>query len=98
MAWKIIWTETSIRDLREILRYIAIDDSGAAERFGNLIIEKIEKIGAFPNSARIVPEKRDEKVREIILSPYRIIFEIDIEKKVLYVVRIWHAARGIPDL
>ena len=98
MAFQIIWTRTAILDLREIVRYIAIDDSKAAERFGNLIIEKIEKTTEFPYSTRVVPEKGDENIREIILIPYRIIIEVDIEKKVFYVVRIWHAARGIPDL
>jgi len=59
------------------VRYIARDDQTIARRFGERIISSVEKITAFPRSGRMVPEQRNDLIREIILSPYRIIFQID---------------------
>ena len=41
----------------------------------------------------MVPEYRVDSLREIIVSPYRIVFEIDDEAGTLTVLRIWHGAR-----
>ncbi|MCC6325880.1 MAG: hypothetical protein DCC43_10860 [Candidatus Brocadia sp.] len=31
-------------------------------------------------------------------NPYRIVYRVKRNKKVIEMVRIWHAARGTPDL
>jgi len=46
----------------------------------------------------MVPEFQNELIREIILSPYRVIYEINDETATLSVLRIWHGARGEPEV
>jgi plasmid stabilization system protein ParE len=65
-----------------------------AERFCRQIIEHAEALIEFPNKGRVVPEKQRESLREIILSPYRIAYEIHAERQVVEIMTIWHAARG----
>ena len=36
--------------------------------------------------------------REIIHRPYRIIYRVREEQKVIEILRVWHAARGIPRI
>ncbi len=98
MAFRVDWTETARLDLQETVRYIAADDSRAARRFGDLIINRIEGIADFPFSARKVPEKNDENLREIILRPYRLVVEIDPNREVIHILRIWHSSRGTPEI
>ncbi len=98
MAYDIVWTETANLDLKELVQYIAIDDSHAALHFGNLVINRIEAIANFPLTGRIVPEEKEENLREVILSTYRLVYEIDQAEQLLYVVRIWHSAKGVLEL
>ncbi len=98
MDYRIVWSESALRDLRDIVQYIARDDPKAAERFGNLIISKVLNLCAFPRIGRIVPEFREDRLREIILTPYRIVYEIDDNYSPLSVLRVWHGARGSMQL
>lgn len=98
MAFQIIWSATASEDLKEIVQYIALDDSSAAARLADRILFHIESASTLPFSNRLVPEKADESIRESILKPYRIIYQVDEAKKAIHVLRIWHAARGMPEL
>ena len=40
------------------------------------MVERTDRIAMMPKSGRIVPEFDDENVREIILTPYWVIYEI----------------------
>jgi plasmid stabilization system protein ParE len=85
-------------DLKELVQYIALDDTGAAAGLAEHIIRRIEMASELPFSNRCVPEKADQSIREAILKPYRIIYEVDANRSAIHVLRIWHAARGIPDI
>ena len=98
MDYAIIWTRSAHNDLRELVRYIAADDPVAAERFGKAVIRRIEGITSFPKLGRMVPEIGNEMIREVILSPYRIVYELDEAAGHIAVVRVWHGARGTPEL
>ncbi len=97
MAFQIIWSQTAAEDLKGIVQYIALDDPTAAAKLANRIIQHIETASALPFSNRAVPEKAEESIREAILRPYRLIYQVDPKREAIHVLRIWHAARGIPD-
>lgn len=94
MDFKIVWSKTAVADLRDLVRYIAEDDRVVAERFGRLIISKMEAAMKFPRMGRMVPEFREDRLREIIVAPCRVVYEIDDELLTLTVLRVWHGARG----
>jgi len=98
MAHQIIWSQTGVDDLRQIVEFIAQDDASAAARLADRILRHIERAAELPFSNRAVPEKAEESIREIILRPYRIVYLADDRRDALHVLRIWHAARGVPDL
>jgi len=98
MAYQIIWSQTAADDLRQIVEFIAQDDAGAAARLADRMLSRIERTAELPFSNRAVPEKADESVREIILRPYRVVYQVDDRRDAIHVLRIWHAARGMPDL
>ena len=98
MAFQIVWSATASEDLKEIVQYIAMDDRDAAAHLAERILQRIEVAADLPLSNRIVPEKSNESIRESILKPYRIIYQINDNQQAIHVLRIWHASRGIPDL
>jgi toxin ParE1/3/4 len=71
---QIVWSPQSLRDLRAIRDYIAID----SERYADLTIARIffavERLLDFPESGRIVPERNDPEIREIIVGRFRVVY------------------------
>ncbi len=98
MAFQVIWAESALADLEQIVRYIAVEDPGAARRLGLTLINRAEELASFPRKGRIVPEKGEEALREIIAVPYRVVYEVFESDHTVCVLRIWHSARGIPEL
>jgi len=98
MACRIVWSQQAVEDLRQIVQFIAVDDATAAARLAERILYHLERAAELPFSNRAVPEKAEEPIREIILRPYRIVYQVDDRQDALHILRIWHAARGVPDL
>lgn len=83
-------------DLKDIAAFIGEDSPSAAEKFISRIFQATDRLTDFPESGRIVPEFNDPAIREIILKPFRIVYRINSRKHLVEIIRIWHAARGIP--
>lgn len=98
MAFHIIWSRTAVEDLKGIVQYIALDDPDSAAKLADRIVQSIEPASELPFSNRAVPEKDDESIREAILKPYRLIYQVDADHSVIHILRIWHAARGMPGI
>jgi plasmid stabilization system protein ParE len=98
MASTVVWTHRARRDLRNLYRYIAQDDATAAERQRLQILEKADALIGHPEMGRIVPERNDPRIREIFHNPYRIVYRYRVESEWVEVLRVWHAARGEPQI
>ncbi|MCP4985461.1 MAG: type II toxin-antitoxin system RelE/ParE family toxin [Colwellia sp.] len=98
MDLKIEWSPTAKLDFKDIILFIAENNPLAANQFRNRILNHIKQLPKFPVSGRVVPEFQEDNIREIIQSPYRIVYRIKKNKNVIEILRIWHAARGIPNL
>ena len=98
MAFRIIWTGRARKDLKAIVQYIKSDNPKAAQNFGFRLIKEAESVTEFPQRGRTVPELNDPLIREVICSPYLIVYKIDEPNQIIYIVRIWHSARGNPQV
>ncbi len=98
MAHQIIWSLQARDDLLEIVSFIAADNPIVAESFGYRLMSKVDLLATFPLLGRAVPEENDENIRELILRPYRIIYQVLPTQQLVAVARIWHGARGEPEI
>ena len=98
MAYRIFWTPIAVQDLRDICDFISRDNPVTAQRMGEELIKQAEAMALFPQSGRMVPEKNDRLIRESIVGSCRIIYQVDEVDKVVALARIWHSARGTPEL
>jgi toxin ParE1/3/4 len=84
--------ESAEDDLRGILAWCS---SQQAPQVGAsmvvAIIEQVERLAAFPDSGRVVPEFETPWLREVRLPPYRIAYRR--EDAVVTVVRVWRSER-----
>lgn len=62
------------------------------------VFRLVGQLADFPESGRIVPELDDPNIREVIRRPCRIVYRVKPQERIVEIARIWHAARGIPEL
>jgi toxin ParE1/3/4 len=98
MAYQVIWAPSARLDLRELASYIAESRPQAATRFVQRIFQMVEHLADFPLSGRIVPEFGDPSIREVIRKPCRIVYRVKSNERIVEIARVWHAARGFPQL
>lgn len=98
MAYKLIWSPAARDDLHDIVVFIARDNPNRAVSFGYELISDTDRLQEFPELGRIVPEYRNDYIREIIFRPYRIVYRVDQENKICEIARVWHPARELPQL
>jgi len=61
------WSLQALRDLEAIREYIAVDSPRYADLVVERIIAAVERLRAFSESGRVVPERSDPLIREVML-------------------------------
>jgi toxin ParE1/3/4 len=70
------WTAHAKAQLRHIYDYIAQDSSHYAKRVSEDLVQKTVGLDQLPRKGRKVPELNDDRIRELSLYSYRILYEI----------------------
>ena len=71
---KLTWSPQAVRDLEGIRAYIALDSPQYADLTVRRIVAAVERLQAFPESGRIVPERNAPDVREVIVGRFRVVY------------------------
>lgn len=90
---KVHWTKTAEEHLDAIYSYIALDSPEYAKHMVDRLTHRSEQIAQFPLSGRKVPEYGLDKIREVIESPYRIIYYIKPDQ--IDILAVIHTARNL---
>jgi len=85
---KVIWTELAFAQLDEAMAFIAAESPQTAARWLDKILEAAGQLSKFPDLGRIVPEAAREDIRELIFSPYRLVYKRD--SGAVYVTMVLH--------
>lgn len=86
---QVVWTEEAVRDLEEIVAYIAEDSPVQARRILRKLQTSAAKLELFPERGRTVPELDDLGLsfwRELIVKPWRMVYRISGETVLVEVV------------
>ena len=98
MGHQVIWTDEAIADLRQLVGFIAQDNPAAAVKLGEELIRKSMLLAAHPRLGRRLRETKRDTLREIIISPYRLIYEIEDSTQTVRMRVLWHGARREPEI
>lgn len=71
---KLEWSPLALRRVLEIVEHIRDDNPTAAEAWLRGLFPALERLIAFPDSGRAVPEVGKPGVREVIYRDYRVIY------------------------
>ena len=77
--------------MEAIRKFIANDSDVYADLVVTRLVEAVERLELFPRSGRIVPELADPQLREIIESPYRVVYRFFDER--VEVLTVFRASR-----
>jgi plasmid stabilization system protein ParE len=78
--FRVQWAEVAVRDLEDLVAFVAIDSQGDAERVLRRIEIRAASLEVAPQRGRVVPELARFGMRawrEIISRPYRILYRIE---------------------
>jgi len=88
----ITFTISAVNDLDDMRAWYAEQQVPAVgDKLLREIVSQVERLCAFPESERVVPEFGLANLREIIFPPFRIIYRLDESK--VRVVRVWRSER-----
>ena len=89
---KILISDSAFADLQDIKDYYKSQQvPHIGGKFVIEIIQHIETLPDNPDKGRKVPEFNQDKIRELIHSPFRIVYLREI--KSIHVIRIWRSER-----
>ncbi|MBN2363923.1 type II toxin-antitoxin system RelE/ParE family toxin [candidate division WOR-3 bacterium] len=98
-VYSVYWSEIAYKDLDGIIDYISNDSIDIAIKILHRIKEKAESLKNFPERGRVVPELKFhhiENYREIIVSPWRIIYRIENDS--VYIIAVFDGRRNFEDI
>lgn len=90
------WTPQAADDLQAIHDFIARDSERYAQAEAQRIVVAVDQLIDFPDSGRIVPERPEDNLRELVLPPYRIVYRH--RDAAVLVLTIFRADRLLPAI
>jgi toxin ParE1/3/4 len=98
-SFRVLWTETAVRDMEGLIDYIAKDAPINAGKILSQLESKAESLKIAPERGRLVPELLRHGLavwRELIVRPYGILYRI--EGQTVYVLAVLDSRRDLEDL
>ena len=97
--YRVLWTLTAKKDLVDIIEYISRDSIEIAVEKYEIIKNAAQQLNRYPEHGRIIPELLDQnirKYREIIISPWRLMYKIEVD--IVYIMAVIDGRRNIEDV
>lgn len=92
---RIEWSEPAMQDMAALRDYIANDSPARAERFIQRLFEHVDKLEAFPELGRKVPETDTSNIRELVFQGYRIIYRASPHR--VDILTVLHGSRDLAN-
>lgn len=88
----ITWSPQAARHLKTILEHLDSVAPRFSKQFASDIITHVQNLEKFPEMGRIVPERKDPRLRELIVSQYRVVYRI--QGDFIEIAFIFHGRRN----
>ncbi|MCL4787610.1 MAG: type II toxin-antitoxin system RelE/ParE family toxin [Verrucomicrobia bacterium] len=92
MDFKVIFKDTFLEDLEQLVRWIAVHNPVAARKLGELIIGMAESLSFFPE--RFPQVRQRPGVRRFIVGKhFKVFYRVNRESKTVEILRCWDGRR-----
>lgn len=89
---RLLWSQRSINELKQLRDYIAQDSPHYARQFIERLLKHIDNLSEFPLMGRVVPESKQNDIREIIHQNYRVIYRVHGQ---IEIITVLHSSRDL---
>jgi plasmid stabilization system protein ParE len=97
--FRVFWAEEAVRDLEEIVCYVASASPANAKSLLAKLRGRAESLHTSPLRGRVVPELARLAIRswrELVQNPYRMIYRVS--EKDVHVVAVFDGRRDLEDV
>ncbi len=89
----VVWTLPAKNDLRQIYNSIAYDSKIYAKRVTQNIAAKPDVLDDLPRIGKVMDELKNDKIRELPIYTYRIIYEIKTDD--VFILAVVHKRQNL---
>ena len=93
---EIRWTEQAAQNLQDIKTFISQDSPAYALAVVSRLYNAVTQLKAFPDSGRVVPERGQADIRELVRPPYRIVYRR--RQNVVEILLVFRSSLPLPDI
>jgi plasmid stabilization system protein ParE len=90
----VVWSNRALKSLAEIHNHISKESDDAANRTVDGVLKRGDQLANFPRLGRIVNRYKRPGIRELIESPYRIIYRV--RRETVEIIDVFHSAQLPP--
>jgi len=80
---RVVWAESALRALDEIIADIATDSHDGAIRVLTVALETADSLSTLAERGRTVPEVGEPTLRELFVSDHRLLYRVDDDEVVI---------------
>ena len=72
---RVIWAPLAEEQVADAFAYIAAERPAAALKWFEAVVSATESLSALPDQGRMVPEADRPSLREVLVQPYRVVYQ-----------------------
>ena len=92
MDYKVIFKDTFLEDLEQIVRLIAVHNPAAARKLGESVIETSESLGFFPERYPQVRQRPGIR-RFVVNKHFKVFYRVERTSRTVEILRCWDGRR-----
>src|SRR6267142_6545034 len=92
MDFKVVFKQSFINDLEQIVRWIASENPDAARSLGNLIVDKCESLSFFPERYPQVRQRTGIR-RFVVLRNFKVFYRVRLDTQLVEILQCWDSRR-----
>ena len=93
MGRKVVWTDPAADDVVETVEYISKDSPSFAATLAQRICDAGDSLEEFSERGRPYPDPAYPGFRELLVGPYRLVYEVEEERVVIH--GVFHGRRQV---
>ena len=90
----VVWSNRALKSLADIHSYISAESAEAANRTVDAILKRADQLATFPPLGRAVDRYKRPGTRELVETPYRIVYPV--RRGAIEVIDVFHSAQLPP--
>jgi len=90
LPYKILWSDSALERITEILDFIATENRAAARRIVDDLRDRVQRLADHPRLGRPLSDEMDPDLRRLVLGDYVVLYRIHEISQTIAIVAVRH--------